>query len=46
MRENLQKEKFEVWDKELDIQYAPDQAELKKAAEFGREFAKKCSQSM
>jgi flavorubredoxin len=41
MRENLEKEKFEVWDKELNIQYAPDQGELKKAAEFGREFAKK-----
>jgi len=41
MRENLEKAKLEVWEKELEIQYAPDQTELKKATEFGREFAKK-----
>ena len=43
MRRNLVEEKFEVWEKELPIQYIPDSEELKKAVQFGKEFAKKVS---
>jgi flavorubredoxin len=39
MRKSLLEEKFEVWEKELVVQYIPDSEELKKAIQFGREFA-------
>ena len=41
MRKTLEESKFEVWEKELGIQYLPDAEELKSAIQFGREFAKK-----
>jgi flavorubredoxin len=41
MRKNLVEEKFEVWEKELVVQYIPDSEELKKAIQFGKEFARK-----
>ena len=41
MRKNLVEEKFEVWEKELPVQYIPDSEELKKAIQFGKEFARK-----
>ena len=41
MRKHLEQEKFEVWEKELSVQYLPDQDELKRAIQFGREFARK-----
>lgn len=41
MRRFLEKENFEIWEKELSIQYIPDKEEIDKAIEFGREFAKK-----
>jgi flavorubredoxin len=41
MRKGLAEEKFEVWEKELVVQYIPDSEELKKAIQFGKEFAKK-----
>jgi len=41
MRKLLEESKFEVWEKELSIQYLPDQEELKRAIEFGKEFARK-----
>ncbi len=41
MRRILEKEKFEIWEKEFSVQYLPDQEEIKKAIEFGKEFAKK-----
>jgi flavorubredoxin len=41
MRKVLQEEKFEIWEKELPIQFVPDQEELKSAIQFGKEFARK-----
>ncbi len=41
MRKSLEEEKFDVWEKELSVQYLPDQDELKRAIQFGREFARK-----
>ena len=41
MRKVLVEEKFEIWEKELPIQFVPDQEELKSAIQFGREFARK-----
>ncbi len=41
IRKILEEEKFEGWDKELPIQYVPDQEELKSAIQFGKEFAQK-----
>ncbi len=41
MRKVLDQEKFEIWEKELPIQYIPDPEELKSAIQFGREFAQK-----
>ena len=41
MKKYLEAEKFEVWEKELSVQFLPDSGELKKATQFGREFAKK-----
>ena len=41
MRRHLEAEKFETWEKELAVQYLSDPEELKKAIQFGREFAKR-----
>jgi len=41
MRKVLEEEKFEIWEKELPIQFVPDQEELKSAIQFGKEFARK-----
>jgi flavorubredoxin len=41
MRRHLETEKFEIWEKELSVQFIPDPEELKKAIEFGKGFAKK-----
>jgi len=41
MRKNLEQEKFEIWEKELPVQYVPDPEELKSAIQFGRDFARK-----
>ena len=41
MRRILEKEKFEVWEKELPVQYVPDPEELRSAIQFGKEFANK-----
>jgi anaerobic nitric oxide reductase flavorubredoxin len=41
MRKYLEAEKFEIWDKELSYQFVPDSEELKKAIQFGRDFARK-----
>ena len=41
MRKTLEEEKFEVWEKELQVQYLPTPEELEKAAEFGKEFARR-----
>ena len=41
MRKSLEESKFEIWEKELGIQYLPDAEELKSAVQFGKEFAKK-----
>jgi len=41
MRKILEEEKFEIWEKELPIQFVPDQEELKSAIQFGKEFARK-----
>jgi len=41
MRRHLEMEKFEVWEKELPIQYIPNSEELMSAIQFGKEFAKK-----
>ena len=41
MRKILEQEKVEVWEKELGAQFLPTPEELKSAADFGKEFAKK-----
>lgn len=41
MRRHLEMEKFEIWEKELSVQFIPNENEMKSAIEFGREFAKK-----
>lgn len=41
MRSLLEAERFEIWEKELSIQYVPDREEINKAIEFGKEFAKR-----
>jgi flavorubredoxin len=41
MRRVLEKERFEVWEKELPVQYVPDPEELRSAIQFGKEFANK-----
>jgi flavorubredoxin len=41
MRKVLEQEKFEIWEKELSVQFVPDTEELKNGIQFGREFAKK-----
>jgi len=41
MRRHLEMEKFEIWEKELPVQFVPNSDELSSAIQFGREFAKK-----
>jgi flavorubredoxin len=41
MRRSLETEKFEIWEKELPVQFVPSSEEVKSAIEFGKEFAKK-----
>jgi len=41
MRRALEQEKFEIWEKELPVQFVPDPEELKNAIQFGKEFAHK-----
>jgi len=41
MRRVLEQEKFEIWEKELPVQFVPDKEELDSAIQFGKEFAKK-----
>jgi hypothetical protein len=41
MRKVLEQEKFEIWERELPVQFIPDPEELKSATQFGREFVKK-----
>ncbi len=41
MKRYLEQEKFEIWEKELTVQYIPDPEEIQKAIEFGKEFARK-----
>jgi len=41
MRTALEADKFEIWEKELVVQFHPDPAELDRAVEFGKEFAAK-----
>jgi flavorubredoxin len=41
MRKALEQEKFEIWEKELSVQFIPDPEELKSAIQFGKEFAKR-----
>jgi flavorubredoxin len=41
MRKSLESERFEIWEKELSVQYIPNSEELEGAIEFGKEFARK-----
>jgi flavorubredoxin len=41
MRKSLEEGKFEIWEKDLQIQYLPAPEELNKAIQFGKDFAKK-----
>jgi flavorubredoxin len=41
MRRILEQEKFEIWERELPVQYVPDPEELEGAIQFGKEFARK-----
>jgi flavorubredoxin len=41
MRRHLEAEKFEIWEKELPVQFIPNSEELSSAIQFGKEFAKK-----
>jgi flavorubredoxin len=41
MRKFLEREKFEVWEKELPVQFVPDPEELRSAIQFGKEFGRK-----
>jgi flavorubredoxin len=41
MRKVLEQEKFEIWEKELPVQFVPDPEELKNAIQFGKEFARR-----
>ena len=40
MRKHLEQEKFEIWEKELPVQFVPDPEELKSAIQFGKDFAR------
>lgn len=41
MRKALEDEKFEIWEKELSVQFLPDARELEAARAYGKEFAEK-----
>lgn len=41
MRHFLETEKFEIWEKELSVPFVPRPEEIKKAIEFGKEFARR-----
>jgi flavorubredoxin len=41
MKKHLDEAKLELWDRELRVQFHPDADETKRAAQFGRDFAKK-----
>jgi anaerobic nitric oxide reductase flavorubredoxin len=41
MRRHLEMEKFEIWEKELPVQFIPNSEEMSSAIQFGREFAQK-----
>ncbi len=41
MRTHLEMEKFDIWEKELSVQFVPNSEELSSGIQFGREFAKK-----
>ncbi len=41
MRKVLEQEKFEIWEKELPVQFVPEPEELKNAIQFGKDFARK-----
>lgn len=41
MRRHLEDGRFDIWEKELSIQYIPGEEEIGKAIEFGREFARR-----
>lgn len=41
MRNFLETEKFEIWEKELSVPFIPRSEEIKEAIEFGKEFAKR-----
>jgi flavorubredoxin len=41
MRKHLEEGKFEVWDKELRVQFLPDHKELDSAIQLGKDFAKR-----
>jgi len=40
MRRHLEAEKFEIWEKELPVQFIPNAEEMEGAVQFGKEFAK------
>jgi flavorubredoxin len=41
MRKILDQGKFEIWEKELQVQFVPDPEEIKEAIQYGKEFAQK-----
>jgi len=41
MKRYLETERFDIWDKELSLQFIPDSGELEVAIQFGREFARR-----
>jgi flavorubredoxin len=43
MKKHLEEGKFELWEKELRVQFQPDAEERKRAIQFGRDFARKIS---
>ncbi len=45
MRKVLEQEKFEIWERDLPVQFVPDLEELKSAIQFGRDFAHKITKA-
>ncbi len=41
MQRFLESESFEIWEKELSVQFVPNTEEMKRAIEFGKEFARR-----
>jgi len=41
IRKFLESEGFEIWEKELSVQFIPDSEEIKRATEFAKEFARR-----